>query len=199
MTLPTQTSRSTTNRIARLCVFLIIAALAVFFVGTWLADRLPEQMSGGGSGASVVRRPPGSDPIFGVYPGIQPRYKILATYDDNRKPTKNLPTVVKRTIARIVVPAGLSSEELEDNLRHANKTLFEKKKVDAQIVFAFKEGSDMKGPYTAGRLEFGPDGSSNDAAPDTPLDRFRASVELDSRYFQKAPAGPAGPAGAKPK
>jgi hypothetical protein len=199
MTLPTQTSRSTPSRIVRLLVFLIVAALAVFFIGTWLAERLPEQLPLGRSGGAESHRPPGSDLVFGVYPGIQPRYKILGVYENNSKPTKNLPTAVKRTMARIVVPAGLSPAELEDNLRHANKMLFDKKPVDAQVVFAFKEGSDLKGPYTAGRLEFGPDGNMNDAAPNTPLDRFRATVELDSRYFQKAPAGPAGPAGAKPK
>jgi hypothetical protein len=199
MTLPTQTSRFTTNRIARFCVLLIVAAFAVFFAGSWLAGRLAEQAAAGGSGSGESRRPPGSDAVFGVHPGIQPRYKILATYEDDRKPTKSMPTPVKRTIARIVVPTGLSADELEDNLRHANKAIFEKKPVDAQIVFAFKEGGDMKGPYTAGRLEFGPDGVWNDAAPNTPLDRFRATVDLDGRYFQKAPAGPPGPAGARPK
>jgi hypothetical protein len=198
MSLPTQPARPATNRIARLLVFLFIGALAVFFVGTWLADHLPERLSLGRSHHDP-QRPAGSDPVFGVYPGIQPRYKLLATYEDNRKPTKSMPTAAKRTIARIVVPAGMAPLELEDNLRYANKEIFEKKKVDAQIVFAWKEGSDMKGPFTAGRLEFGPNGNYFDAAPDTPLDRFHATVELDTRYFQNSPASGGGATGARPK
>ena len=197
MSVPTPSGGTKPNRKVSTIVLLVVGVLGVFLVGLWLAERLPGMLPSAPS-VDEAPRPPGSDPIYGVRPGIQPRYTILSTHEENRKPTKNLPNPVKGTLVRIQVPAGLSREELEDNIRLANKTVFEKKPVDAQIVFAYKEGSDLKGPFTAGRLEFGPNGNWNDAAPNTPLDQFRVTLELDSRYFQAAGASRGAPAG-KPK
>jgi len=67
----------------------------------------------------------------------------------------------KRRSVRVLVPPGLSREELRYNLKHCAATQFNEFKPDAVNVFAYwkhPDGYDIDGAYTAGRAVFAPFG-----------------------------------------
>jgi len=112
---------------------------------------------------------------------MKPRYRVVESrpIDQGKE---------ARTRARIVVPQGLSRLGLEANLLHAAKALYEKRPVDALALLAYTEGTDVRGAYTAGRVLFAPEGDWFRAAHGTPLNKFKARVELVNAYFSAGTA-----------
>jgi hypothetical protein len=99
-------------------------------------------------------------------------------------------SVVRRLSVKMVVPKGLSREELHFNLEHACASEFNKSKPDAMLVLAYAdEGdeTDLDCAFTAGRIEFGPYGSWGRAdegvAFDLPISQFRPTFKLIPEYF----------------
>jgi len=91
-------------------------------------------------------------------------------------------SVVKRLSAKIVVPSGLSSEELRFNLEHCASTLFNEHKPDALMIFAYynSDNLDLDSPFDAGRVTFAPfglwDKAEDGVAYNIPTEKFEFSI-----------------------
>jgi len=126
-----------------------------------------------------------SDPLFAVPAGMIPLYRIL-----DGKPVQEGHARYLR--ARIVVPAGLDRAVLEANIRHAAKTLYDRDHPTGMFVFAYKQGTDINGFYTAGRCDFHPI-SKDKHDPTITLSDCEAKIDLKDNYFQVAvPPAPKG-------
>jgi hypothetical protein len=117
-----------------------------------------------------------SDPVFAVPASTIPVYRIL-----NDKPAQE--GYARYLRARIVVPAGLDREALEANIRHAAKTLYDRDHPTGMFVFAYKEGTDVNGVYTAGRCDFHPI-SKDKHDPTLSLEDCEAKIDFADTYFQ---------------
>ena len=123
-----------------------------------------------------------SDPVFAVPAGTIRVYRIL---DGNPEQEGN----ARYLRARIVVPAGLNRGTLEANIRDAAKTLYDRDHPTGMFVFAYKDGTDVNGVYTAGRCDFHPI-SKDKHDPTMKLEDCEAKIDLADNYFQVAVAEP---------
>jgi hypothetical protein len=114
--------------------------------------------------------------------GIVPQYvKREADRDDYAN--------VPRLTWRVVVPLGLSREELTANLclaaiaahRSANV------KLGSVMIFAYSS-EETSGAYSAGRAVYAPAGDWSKANPSVPLFEWRVATELAEGYFAPKPA-----------
>jgi hypothetical protein len=121
-----------------------------------------------------------ADP-FGVPSGTMARYTII-----EQRPF-DLGDLT-RTRARIAVPAGLTRSELDANIRHAVRALYDVRPVDALALFVYREGTDLHGAATAAKALFVPEGDWMRAAHGTPVGRFRVIIETEEAYFRPTPA-----------
>ncbi|HZT41225.1 MAG TPA: hypothetical protein VFA07_03505 [Chthonomonadaceae bacterium] len=117
-----------------------------------------------------------SDTVFAVPADTNPVYKIVKEDFSKEGDARYLR-------AKIVVPAGLSRQLLEANIRHAAKTLYEKYQPTGMFVFANKEGTDIEGPYTAGRCDFHPT-TKDKHDPTITLSDCQADIDLVDDYFK---------------
>jgi hypothetical protein len=127
---------------------------------------------------------PVSDPVFAVPVGTTPAYRIL----DGKSEQEGYARYLR---ARIMVPPGLDAATLEANIRHAAKTLYERDHPTGMFVFAYKEGTDVNGIYTAGRCDFHPV-SKDKHDPTVTLKDCRAEIDLQDSYFQAVVSKPEG-------
>ena len=113
--------------------------------------------------------------------GIVPQYvKREAERDDYAN--------VPRLSWRVVVPVGLSREELTANLclaaidahRSANV------KLGSVMIFAYSS-QETSGAYSAGRAVYAPQGDWAKADPDTAMFEWRVSTDLAEGYFAPKP------------
>jgi hypothetical protein len=147
-----------------------------------------------GSTAGLSLPPPPADATaalaaadpFRIPPGTKARYHVVEF-----KPI-DLGDIV-RTRVRIMVPAGLSRPELEANLRHAIKTYYDMRPVDALALFAYREGSEVQDNNAVAKALFVPDGDWLRAAHGTPISEFAVKIEIADKYFQAVPADTPGP------
>ena len=126
----------------------------------------------------VVNAPP--DPVFAVPAGTVPVYRVVSGTPEQAGNARFLHAV-------IVLPAGLSREVLDANIRSAAKALYDQYHPTGMFVFAYKEGRDLEGGggYTAGRCDFHPK-SKDKYDPSLELDDFVADVDLVEDYFLPA-------------
>lgn len=99
-------------------------------------------------------------------------------------------SIVKRQMVRIILPEGLSKEEVIHNLKHCCVTLFNKHKYDAIGVFAYKKGDDIYSFYTIGKIDFVPYGkweeAINGVAYNLPIESYDFAIELKNDYFNNS-------------
>jgi hypothetical protein len=113
--------------------------------------------------------------------GIVPQYvKREAERDDYAN--------VPRLTWRVVVPVGLSREELTANLclaaveAHGGANV----KLGSVMIFAYSS-QETSGAYSAGRAVYAPQGDWSKAVPDTAMSEWRVSTELAEGYFAPKP------------
>ncbi len=101
-------------------------------------------------------------------------------------------SVVKRRSVKILVPTGLSQEELRFNLKHCAATQFNAYKPDAVMVCAYSrdaQGHSLDSGYTAGRAVFAPfgkwDKAQDGVAYNIPTKEFDYSIDFAKQYFNK--------------
>lgn len=99
-------------------------------------------------------------------------------------------SVVRRLVVRILVPPGLSRDELRFNLQHCAASEFNAHKPDGVSVLAYSKdpnGYDTNGAYTAGYADFAPFGKWEKAeegvAYNIPTEEFDYSIDFASTYF----------------
>ncbi len=107
-----------------------------------------------------------------------PRYSIHSVKDFP------IPTANRKSV-KIIVPKGLSRNELILNLKHAVKSIFKNYYPDAISVVAYKSGTDYNGYYTAGKCVFAPGGDWGKAKYGTPIERFSTKIDINNMYFKK--------------
>jgi hypothetical protein len=90
---------------------------------------------------------------------------------------------VKRVRDRIVVPTGLSEQELTDTLKEAVIILAKQQDANAAQILAYREGDDTNLAYTAGTAVYAPGGFWANAAREYPMQV--GEVEIAPVYFAK--------------
>jgi hypothetical protein len=93
---------------------------------------------------------------------------------------------VKRVRDRIVVPTGLSEQELTDTLKEAVITLAKQQGANAAQILAYREGDDTNWAYTAGTAVYAPGGFWANAAREYPMQV--GEIEIAPVYFAKPKA-----------
>lgn len=132
--------------------------------------------------AQTVTTSPTSDD-FGIPSDFKPLYKLLS--DENIDMS---PTWTRRNV-RIVVPSGLSSNDVEANTRAAAKAAYNKDDhPNAITVFAYKPNTDPHSVYTAGRLVWAPGGDWMRAGESVSVAEHKGVFDL-SEWYSDAPNG----------
>jgi len=118
-----------------------------------------------------------------------PKSKFTHSYEIAREEWFDF-SVVKRLSVKILVPLGMSLDELQFNLKHCAATQFNSYKPDAVSVFAYAKdpkGYDTDGIFTAGRIIFAPFGKWEKAeegvAYNIPIEEFKFSIDYNNEYF----------------
>jgi hypothetical protein len=87
----------------------------------------------------------------------------------------------RRINVTILVPPGLSREELTQRLTDAAREIGEREKAKAVLLDAFRWSDEVTdGTYSVGRVYWAPNGRWEDAGKDEPM---QAKVELGTLYF----------------
>lgn len=115
--------------------------------------------------------------LFTVALGESASYRIVGPIEDFSY------LDVRRVRDRIVVPTGLSEQELIDTLKEAVITLAKQQDANAAQILAYREGDDTNLAYTAGTAVYAPGGSWANAAREYPMQV--GEVEIASVYFAK--------------
>jgi hypothetical protein len=172
---------------------LVLAGLVVAFAACFVLNNLLNTTRAAGeglSGAAISLSAPAvavpdvesivADP-FAVPPGTTVRYHVveLKPFDVGD---------LTRTRARITVPAGLTRSDLNANIRHAIKAIYDRRPVDALALFVYQEGANVYGSDTVAKALFVPEGDWMRAAHGTPLGRFRVNIEAEDAYLKATPA-----------
>jgi len=89
-----------------------------------------------------------------------------------------------RKSIKISVPSGLSQNDLQDNLKHAARVLYEKHKPNALMVFAYREGDSTSDVYSAGRCVFAPYGKWEKASEIVSVEKYEAAIDFAPVYFK---------------
>ncbi|NTX54627.1 hypothetical protein [Myxococcus sp. CA039A] len=115
--------------------------------------------------------------VLGVRADFVPRYTVAST---QRLDIGGTP----RLMMKVVVPRGLSREELEGNVRHALLRAYELGPVrfGAIMVGAYSsEKTDTA--FNAAKGDFAPGGKWSESSTDVPLSEWKAQIEFSDLYF----------------
>lgn len=170
---PTPIPQSPVQNVTARQALSVVTAVAVLGVVVGLAIRR------GASPDVQPSEPAISDPVFQVPSGMVPRYRLMGG-----TPQREGRATFLR--AKIAVPGGLSRAELMAQIRHAARALYEQHHPTGMFVFAYQEGTDTSGEYTAGRCDFAPKNHGSKYVADRPLDQYEAKIDLADFYFNGA-------------
>lgn len=119
----------------------------------------PDENEGG---QQQNKKTEGRQSFFAIKEGFQPEYKINSKESDGQ--------MIR---IKIMIPGNLSREDLINNMKNVAKESFDKdKSLKNIVVWAYKDGTAVDGPYTAGML---------DVAIDPEI---TAKTEINEVYFQ---------------
>lgn len=114
---------------------------------------------------------------------FQPKYKIQKeedlSYRDNKKGQ-----LIKRIQIRITVPAGLNKSDLENNLKHATKSIYNKHIPNGISIFAYEEGDNVMSTYTVAKCDFAPFGDWEKITSSSKLDDYKLQIDIREAYFK---------------
>ncbi len=157
---------------------MVLAGLAgLCFYGTCTALVSGRDRSNSGAAVPTQREPTAAE-VLGVKPDFVPQYKLVGTerFDIGAAP---------RLSARVLVPRGLTREELEQNIRHALLHFYESGpvKFGAVSVLAYASAR-TDGAYDAAKGEFAPKGQWSAADAAAPLSTWQPKIDFEETYFQ---------------
>lgn len=108
---------------------------------------------------------------------FEPRYKIQNEEDLSY-------SNINRRQIRITVPYGLNKVELENNLKHATKFVYNKYKPDGISVFAYEDGDNVMSAYTVAKCDFAPFGDWGKISASNKLDNYKVQIDIRDAYFK---------------
>ena len=114
---------------------------------------------------------------------FHPKYKIQNEEDLSYRDNKN-GQLIKRIQIRITVPPGLNKSELENNLKHATKTIYDKHKPNGISVFAYEDGDNVMSAYTVAKCDFAPFGDWGKISASNKLDNYKVQIDVRDAYFK---------------
>jgi hypothetical protein len=135
------------------------------------------------SNATPIPSTSGGVDEFGVPSEFKSSYKLVG--DENIDMS---PTWTRRNV-RIIVPSGLSTDQVESNTRAAAEAAYNKdNQPNAITVFAYKPNTDPHSVYTAGRLIWAPGGDWMRAGETVSVAEHKGTFDL-SEFYSDAPNG----------
>ena len=116
--------------------------------------------------------------ILGLPEDFESSYKIVEIRDASLGS-------VKRLAVSIALPAGLKKEEAERNFKHAILQIYKERKPDAITIWGYREGDDIKQPFTVGDAVFAPEGKWENAGGGggANLQNFQAVINVKDSYL----------------
>lgn len=118
-------------------------------------------------------------PFFELPAGFVPAYRVAEKEDLSFAGGKRIQW-------RITLPPGLAKEQVEANLRHATLIAWTQERPRAVSIAAYKDGDDIHGAFTAGKVTFAPFGKWNRATEEVSLARYDGEVEVSPTYLNPA-------------
>ena len=121
------------------------------------------------------------DPQFGVSPFYCAKYRTISV---SNRGQKNQGVQRRNVYAKIGVPAGLSKQDLEANLRSAALKLCHRYHTPVVLIDAYTNSENWTGNYTAGQLLYAPYGDWAQQIVDSePAGSYRVVIHLAPGYF----------------
>ena len=123
------------------------------------------------------------DDIFVLPTEFQTKYKIENEEDFSYRDKKN-GQLIKRIQIRITVPPNLNKSELENNLKHATKIIYDKHKANGISVLAYENGDNIMSAYTVAKSIFAPFGDWGKISASNKLDNYKVQINVRDVYFK---------------
>lgn len=117
--------------------------------------------------------------LFGQFNDFEPAYTIHEIRDVST-------SGAKRMSLNITVPTQLTEEILEKNLIHAAKKYYEQEEPDALVVFAYRDGDEPTGTFSAAKLMVAPDGDWSKAVSNYSIEQLETNFEISPLYYKKS-------------
>ena len=114
---------------------------------------------------------------------FQTKYKIENEEDFSYRDKKN-GQLIKRIQTRITVPPSLNKNELENNLKHAIKTIYDKHEPNGVSVLAYENGDNVMSAYTVAKSIFAPFGDWGNITSSNNLDNYKVQINIYDAYFK---------------
>ncbi len=108
---------------------------------------------------------------------FEPRYKIQNEEDLSY-------SNINRRQIRITVPYGLNKAEIENNLKHATKFVYNKYKPDGISIFVYEDGDNIMSHYTVAKGDFAPFGDWGKITSSSKLDNYKLQIDIQEAYFK---------------
>ena len=120
------------------------------------------------------------DDIIVLPNDFQVKYKIEKEEDLNYK------NITRKQI-RITVPSDLSKDELQNNIKHVVKYLYNKSNPDGISVLVYESGDNVMSAYTVAMGEFAPYGNWSLISANHTIDNYKIEVDIKDSYFNPRP------------
>lgn len=91
---------------------------------------------------------------------------------------------INRIQIRITVPHGLNENELENNLKHVTKFVYNKYKPDGISIFVYENGDDVMSGYTVAKSDFAPFGEWDKISSNNSLQNYKLKIDIRESYFK---------------
>ena len=115
--------------------------------------------------------------ILAVPGDFKPAYKIAERRDASSGNAK-------RYVVSIMLPASLKKEEVEQNFKHAILQTYKEKKPDAITIWGYRNGNDIKQPFTVGDAVFAPNGKWESAGEsDKSMQNYQTIIKIKDNYL----------------
>ena len=114
---------------------------------------------------------------------FQTKYEIQNEEDFSYRDKKN-GQLIKRIQIRITVHPSLNKSELENNLKHAIKIIYDKHKSNGISVLAYENGDNIMSAYTVAKSIFAPFGEWGKISASNKLDNYKVHINVRDAYFK---------------
>jgi hypothetical protein len=153
-------------------------AISLFFIS---CSKDSEQKSSSQSMSSANNLT--IDNIISLPSNYQYKY-IIQNEEDLSYQDNSSSQLIKRIQIRIAVPPGLDKTELENNIKHATKTIYEKHKPNGISVLVYENGDNVMSAYTVAKSDFAPNGDWSKISISNKLDNYKVQMDINEAYFK---------------
>jgi len=87
-----------------------------------------------------------------------------------------------RVKVKIIVTDGLNRSDLEKIFTSLATEEFMRSRAKAVLVLAYREGTNVRGPFTAGRCEYAPYGDWRRASEEVPDTKYKSTIKIAPEY-----------------